>query len=109
MRFLVDAQLPPALARWLSDRGHDAQHVCDIELDAASDHVVWSHAERHAAVLITKDEDFAAMALRAHRGPAIVWLRLGNTTRSEILAVFEDMLPRITALLERGERIVEIR
>ena len=27
MRFLVDNQLPPSLAHWLHDRGHDAEHV----------------------------------------------------------------------------------
>lgn len=30
MRFLVDAQLPPALARWLAAQGHEAEHVGDI-------------------------------------------------------------------------------
>jgi predicted nuclease of predicted toxin-antitoxin system len=32
MRFLVDAQLPPALARWLAEKGHDARHVADVGL-----------------------------------------------------------------------------
>jgi len=27
MRFLVDAQLPPALARWLAAQGHEAEHA----------------------------------------------------------------------------------
>ena len=27
MRFLVDAQLSPALARWLTEKGHHAEHV----------------------------------------------------------------------------------
>jgi predicted nuclease of predicted toxin-antitoxin system len=27
MRFLVDAQLPPALARSVAERGHTAEHV----------------------------------------------------------------------------------
>jgi predicted nuclease of predicted toxin-antitoxin system len=35
MRFLIDAQLPPALARWLSSAGHDAEHVADIGLAGA--------------------------------------------------------------------------
>ena len=35
MRFIIDAQLPPALARWLSERGHDAEHVADQHLEAA--------------------------------------------------------------------------
>jgi predicted nuclease of predicted toxin-antitoxin system len=30
MRFLVDAQLPPALARHLVAAGHEAQHVADL-------------------------------------------------------------------------------
>ena len=37
MRFLVDAQLPPALARWLVERGHDATHVHEIGMAEASD------------------------------------------------------------------------
>jgi predicted nuclease of predicted toxin-antitoxin system len=37
MRFLVDAQLPPALARWLAGKGHEAEHVADRQMEAASD------------------------------------------------------------------------
>ncbi|HSM28057.1 MAG TPA: DUF5615 family PIN-like protein [Thioalkalivibrio sp.] len=35
MRFLVDAQLPPALARWLSAQGCPADHVADLGMEAA--------------------------------------------------------------------------
>ena len=31
MRFLVDAQLPPRLCRWLADKGHESIHVMDWE------------------------------------------------------------------------------
>jgi predicted nuclease of predicted toxin-antitoxin system len=37
MRFLVDAQLPPALARWIESQGQVAQHVADLGLADASD------------------------------------------------------------------------
>ena len=30
MRFLVDAQLPPALARWLAAQGHETAHIGDL-------------------------------------------------------------------------------
>jgi predicted nuclease of predicted toxin-antitoxin system len=30
MRFLVDAQQPPALARWLTAAGHPSEHVADL-------------------------------------------------------------------------------
>ena len=32
MRFVIDAQLPPALARWLAAQGHEAEHVGDQQM-----------------------------------------------------------------------------
>ena len=55
MRFLVDAQLPPALARALSERGHLAEHVADVGLISAADAEILRYAIKHDAVLITKD------------------------------------------------------
>jgi predicted nuclease of predicted toxin-antitoxin system len=57
MRFLVDAQLPAALARWLAAKGHEAAHVGDLEMQAASDAVIWDYAIASDAAIITKDED----------------------------------------------------
>lgn len=34
MRFIVDAQLPPALARMLAEHGHEVQHVVDLNFQA---------------------------------------------------------------------------
>jgi Domain of unknown function (DUF5615) len=30
VKFLIDAQLPPALARWLQEASHEAVHVEDL-------------------------------------------------------------------------------
>jgi hypothetical protein len=59
MRFLVDAQLPPALARWLAAKGHEAEHVADRRRGAATDSAIWDYALEAAAAIVTKDEDFA--------------------------------------------------
>ena len=59
MNFLVDAQLPPGLARWLAHEGHSAQHVNDVGLAGAEDSVIWNHALGVDAIIVTKDEDFA--------------------------------------------------
>lgn len=37
MNFLIDAQLPPTLCGWLRERGHQAVHVFEIGMVAASD------------------------------------------------------------------------
>ena len=42
MRFLVDSQLPPALARWLTAAGHPSEHVADVAMAAAPDQSVWA-------------------------------------------------------------------
>jgi predicted nuclease of predicted toxin-antitoxin system len=52
MRFIVDAQLPPALARWLATQGHDAAHVSDFQMNAAADAEIWTLAEPRSAVLL---------------------------------------------------------
>ena len=59
MRFLVDAQLPPALVSWLVARGYEAEHVGDRQLQTASDAAIWDYALATSAVIVTKDEDFA--------------------------------------------------
>jgi predicted nuclease of predicted toxin-antitoxin system len=108
MRFLVDAQLPPALARYLAAGGHEAEHVVDIGLSGAKDQAIWEYAARVGAVIVSKDEDFAQRTFFGKGGPPVVWIRLSNTRKRELLLWFEPMLPRITEALERGERLVEI-
>lgn len=56
---------------------------------------------------MTKDEDFAIRRLLAE-GPAVVWLRFGNTRRIALLARVEAELPAIVGALERGETLIEI-
>lgn len=108
MRFLVDAQLPPALARWLVAKGHEAEHVGDKGLQAASDTAIWDYALASAAAIVTKDEDFAQRKVLTAAGPIVVWIRLPNTRRQELLAWFETILPDVVAALERGEMLVEV-
>jgi predicted nuclease of predicted toxin-antitoxin system len=108
MRFLVDAQLPPALARWLREHGHPAEHVADRGMAAADDREIWSYALAVGAIVVTKDEDFARRRVSASHGPSIVWIRLGNTRRRELLAWFELQLPAVLERLALGESLVEI-
>ena len=108
MRFIVDAQLPPALAILLTTLGHEAEHVADRQMQAASDTAIWDWALSAAAVIVTKDEDFAQRKALSGTGPAVVWIRLPNTRRRELLAWFEAMLPDITLALERGETVIEL-
>lgn len=108
MRFLVDAQLPPALARWLAANGHEAAHVGDLEMQAASDAAIWDYALSSSSTIVTKDEDFAQRKTLSGNGPLVVWVRLPNTRQRYLLTWFETVLPDILAALARGETLVEV-
>ncbi len=108
MKFLIDAQLPPALARWLQDAGHEATHLEDLGLRDADDSVIWTTAQRTGAAIVTKDEDFAIRFSRTTDAPIIVWLRVGNTTNPVLKVWMDTRLPGIVQLLEQGNRLVEV-
>ena len=73
MQFLVDANLPPALAA-------------------------------------TKDEDFARMVAVRKASPTVVWLRVGNTRRSELLEQFAKLIGRIEMLAtEHPGQLIEVQ
>jgi predicted nuclease of predicted toxin-antitoxin system len=108
MRFLVDAQLPPALARWIAAKGHEAQHVADLGMTGASDQAIWDKAIELKAVIVSKDEDFIQLSAK-RGGPQIVWVTFGNASKAALLARMEKIFPQIAEALEAGERIVEVR
>src|SRR5215217_9119277 len=105
MRFLVDAQLPPALARHLMDLGHHAEHVAELGLERAPDREIHDCAVSRSAILITKDEDFVIQRAFQGGGPVIIWMRIGNTSKRELLARVTRAWPAILAALERGETV----
>ena len=110
MRFVVDAQLPPALARLPTSHGHQAEHVADIGMRDAEDSPIWAYALENGAVLVTKDEDFPhRLSQKPQRAPVVLWLRIGNTSRRALIEWFEPLVPKIEALLEQGDRPVEVR
>ncbi len=109
MRFPVDAQLPPALARVLAEHGHDAEHVHAIGMASAPDQDLWRYALQREAVLVTKDQDFVNPGPLAEPTPVIVWIRLGNTSRRSLLAWFEPLIEQLVSTIAAGERLVELR
>lgn len=108
IRFLVDAQLPPGLAPRLTTRGYPAQHVNRIDLGVASDADIWRYAARTAATLITKDQDFAALAGQELVGPQVVWIRVGNISNDALWRAIDPQLDEIIQALKAGERVVEV-
>jgi predicted nuclease of predicted toxin-antitoxin system len=109
VNFVVDSQLPPALARWLAAQGHQARHVADLGLAASNDTLIWEQALKTEAIIISKDEDFVDRWLVSRPRPAVIWLRKGNCSNRALMAWLEPLWPETVQRLEQGEKLIELR
>ena len=108
MKFLVDNQLPPSLAGWLCDRGHDAVHAYDAGLARLDDRTLWSHAIADGRIIVSKDEDFLYLANQPDAMGRLLWVRLGNCRNAQLLGAFARAFERVEAAFDAGESVVEL-
>jgi predicted nuclease of predicted toxin-antitoxin system len=109
MKFLIDNQLPPALAELLRSRGHDCRHVLDLNLNKAHDLELWTRCVKEQTVVVSKDDDFLFLANRPNETGQLIWVRLGNCRNQSLLRAFELAHDAMIAALNAGQRIIEIR
>ncbi len=90
------------------ERGFEAKAIRSIGLRDATDRELWSLARNEDWVIVTKDEDFAEMALVHKDGPQVLWLRIGNSVNRVLFDWLEPLLPQVMAELNAGSRLIEV-
>jgi predicted nuclease of predicted toxin-antitoxin system len=93
MRFLIDAQLPPALCGWFEERGFSAAHVNECLGGQTPDRDVAAYAITNQCVLEYR----------------LLWLRCGNITNRALRLWLDDRWARVMEKLDASERLVELR
>jgi predicted nuclease of predicted toxin-antitoxin system len=106
----VDAQLSPAIARWLRDTlGLDASALREIGLRDADDEEIFAAARNDNAIVMTKDADFILLLERLGPPPKIILLTCGNTSNAHLKTILRSTLTDAMELLNSGDDIVEIQ
>ena len=100
MKFIVDAQLPRRLARFLQSKGHDAVHTLDLpQQNATPDSNINTLSIVQERIVITKDFDFVDSFLILQQPYKLLLITTGNTKNSELDLLFSTNLPQIIELL----------
>lgn len=102
MKFLVDAQLPARLARYLVDAGHDVVHTSELpEGNRTTDAAISAIADREGRVVVTKDRDFRDGYLLFGSPRRLLVVATGNITNTALLALSRARTMRSSTLLMR--------
>ena len=87
MKLLFDANLSHKLPHQVAASFSDSQRVRELGLEGRTDEEIWNYAKANNFAVISKDKDFYQRAVLYGSPPKIIWLRLGNCTRDDLLAL----------------------
>lgn len=106
MKFLIDAQLPPSLKKIFIENGYDCIHTIDLlSGNETSDTQVNNISIEEKRVLITKDSDFLHSFTIKREPYKLILVKLGNTSKKELLNLFADKFSEIIDKLKDDDMI----
>jgi predicted nuclease of predicted toxin-antitoxin system len=106
VKWLVDAQLPLALAVAIRMTGRDVRHTLDLPLaNETSDDLLRDLTEREERIIITKDRGFRASHVLTGNPERLVFVTTGNIRNAHLLPLFVRNLPLIEEAFSKGNYV----
>jgi predicted nuclease of predicted toxin-antitoxin system len=107
LKFIIDTQLPPKLAKFLRDKGYPTVHTTYYPNGhLLDDKEIIEMAIRDNRIIITKDSDFLDNFLLNGVPPKVLMLQFGNISNADLIASFEREITQIVDIFnENGDFI----
>jgi predicted nuclease of predicted toxin-antitoxin system len=106
MKIIVDAQLSPHLAVWISQQFEmEAFSVKFLGLRDADDTTIFEKARELNAIVLTKDNDFLRLLDEKGSPPKIIWVTCGNTSNDRMREILIQHLENALKLLETADLV----
>jgi predicted nuclease of predicted toxin-antitoxin system len=106
VKLLFDHNLSHKLVTRLADVFPGSTQTRLIDFARAADAEIWFHARTHDFVIVSKDNDFAELAVLRGGPPKVIWLRVGNCSSDAVERLLRANLATITEFAADSERVV---
>ena len=106
MKLLLDHNLSHKLIPRLADLYPDSTQTRLLGFARAGDPEIWFHARTHDFVIVSKDNDFAELAVLRGAPPKVVWLRIGNCSSAAVEQLLRRNVSVIAEFANDPERVV---
>jgi predicted nuclease of predicted toxin-antitoxin system len=104
--FLLDAQLSPHLAKWLTDEFNvEAFSLAYLQMQYLDDFSIYTYAKEKNAIVITKDFDFVQLQERFGSPPKIIFVTCGNTSNQKMKEILKSKFQLISELLNTNNLV----
>lgn len=103
IRLLFDENLSASLIRRLASAYPGSLHVRELGHGGVSDSKLWAIAKEHQAILVSRDEDFRAMAVLLGPPPKVVWLDVGNVGTEQVASLLKASRVALERLVANPE------
>jgi predicted nuclease of predicted toxin-antitoxin system len=106
LKLLLDQNLSHKLVERLADVFPGSTQTRLLNYATAADPELWFYARTHDFVIVSKDNDFAELAVLRGAPPKVVWLRLGNCSTAAVERLLRANAVAIAELLQDPQRAV---
>ncbi len=95
MKRLLDENLSRRLVPKLLDVFPGTIHVADVDMLRTPDPDSWQYAKENDFTIITKDDDFLALAHRFGPPPKLIMVEMGNCSNALLAERLRESAPRL--------------